>query len=633
MKRCNYHFLIILLLLLSACSLTKNAQKKSADNLEKAKSMVRQRNFEGAQFYLSKSIEEDSTNTMALLMAADLLKLFHNKDSAFSLQYKATQYEKLPVAQRQIYYQLADYYIKKGKDDKSGALLNTYLTYPGIAKEYRANAELWLRSIDWRRPNPLQKIGYSEKQLQFDGSWGNIYFPNITANGQQLIFTSIKNPHRYAQEDIYVSERQGNSWGMPSEISDRINTSDNEGACSISADGKTLILTACNRPGGEGSCDLYISTKEGNKWSKPKNLGPNINSKAWDSQPSLSADGRVLYFSSNRPGGFGKRDIYRSIKLGGEWQPAENLGATINTPEEEMAPFIHQSDQVFFFASTGRVGYGGFDIYYQYRNHTGSWSKPKNIGPDINDHRDQISFMLTTQRSAYYSVEEMKGNNQVDRIYEIDNFSVPEVSLSSVGYVEGTIFAKATHAPLKAQVQLYDTKRDTLLFEVNSDSINGEFLIMLPYPSSFALYAKKKGYVLNSANFKADSLQSKYRRDIGLGKVKAQEEISLHNIYFAFDSYKLDKRSDTEIRQIASFLKENPNIKIQVEGYADPKGSKSYNQKLSAQRAKSVYQALFQNGIDRSRMQYVGRGELQQVTGKEGASDNAVLRLVKIQIL
>ncbi|MEP0711498.1 MAG: tetratricopeptide repeat protein, partial [Algoriphagus sp.] len=181
------------------------------------------------------------------------------------------------------------------------------------------------------------------------------YFPVLTADGEQILFTKRDGTGNNDKEDIFMSfvSPEGN-WSKPQSIAQTINSPYNEGTCSVTADGNILIYTSCDAPDSEGSCDLYIVYRVNGMWQRPRNMGKNVNSRSWDSQPSLSADGRILFFSSNRKGGFGGNDIWYSVMQNdATWSEAKNLGNVVNTPKDEISPFMFFNNEILFFSSNG----------------------------------------------------------------------------------------------------------------------------------------------------------------------------------------------------------------------------------------------------------------------------------------
>ena len=256
---------------------------------------------------------------------------------------------------------------------------------------------------------------------------------------------------------------------VPVSISPAINTPENEGTCSVSADGRQIIFTSCRGRAGFGNCDLFESRKTGEVWSEPVNLGAGVNSSAWESQPSLSADGRLLYFVSDRKGGMGSRDLYRSEKgEDGRWKPAVNLGPSVNTRYEEISPFIHANGQTLFFATNGRPGFGGYDIFYSVRGDS-TWQSPVNFGAPVNNHEDQFSLFITADgRRGYYSHEE-ENDQHSGKIFLFDvpaSLNFGETSSS----VRGVVSDKVSGRPVKARVELVELSTGNVVSLTASDS-------------------------------------------------------------------------------------------------------------------------------------------------------------------
>jgi len=436
------------------------------------------------------------------------------------------------------------------------------------------------------------------------------YFPVVTADKNTLLYTKRDGNSPYDDEDIMISIKdEKGEWGEPASISSNINSELNEGTCAISADGRTLVFTSCQGREGFGSCDLFISHKNGDNWSKPENLGSTINSIAWESQPSLSADGRTLYFVSNRKGGLGGRDIWVSTTKDGQWGIPINLGRNINTPKEEVSPFIHPNGKTLYFASDGLPGFGGFDIYSNELDSNDVWSSLRNIGYPINRGTDQMSLIITADGTkAYYS----DSGASEKRLSEIKQFEVPEQIrlLYKSRYVKGIVRDEKSQKPIKSQIQLYNISRNELVGEIVSDSITGEYLMVLTEGVNYGLYIEKKGYVFKSINFdfKQEHLQSLII-DVELIPISEGAVTVLNNVFFEHDSYDLSEDSRLELDKVALFIKGN-NVRLEIGGYADGSGTAAYNLSLSEKRAKAVYDYLVkENSIPQSELTYKGYGQ------------------------
>ena len=383
-----------------------------------------------------------------------------------------------------------------------------------------------------------------------------------------------------------------------------------------------------------GSCDLYISYKLGDEWTDPENMGTNINSRSWESQPSLSADGRILYFVSDRSGGFGKRDIWMSQWIGGAWTKAVNLGPTINTAEEEVSPFIHVNGQTLYFSSKGFTGMGGYDIFFSEWNDD-KWSAPKNLGYPINTADDQVSLFITADgEKGYYSYEQRGADMYRSLLYE---FQVPEaIKIKNISnYIAGKVLDVETREPLQAQVELFDVNADSLRSTVTSDSLTGDYMQILTEGSEYALYVTRPGYLFESLRF--DYQQSHQREplniDILLKPIKRGTASVMNNIFFDVDKYDLKEKSRTELNKTVLLMESNPALMIEISGHTDNSGSDEHNRELSINRARAVYQYLIDQGIDPDRLKFKGYGSSVPVAPNDSEENRQLNRRIEFRVL
>lgn len=277
--------------------------------------------------------------------------------------------------QKIFWYDLGESYFTVGEYDKAESTLGQFLKAEVQSKPRIERARLLMKNIEFARENQNHSSGYKLKVLSDTvNAFLMQYFPVLTADQQQMIFTRRLGGGPNDDEDLVVSRKDARGrWTEPVSVSKNINSDLNEGTCTISADGRKLIFTSCIGRQGFGSCDLYESVRVGDEWTRPRNLGPGVNSAEWESQPSLSADGRTLYFISDRRGGVGRRDIWVSyLNDKGEWTRAKNVGKPVNTIYDEISPFIHVNNRVLYFASNGLVGFGGYDIFFSERDTSGT---------------------------------------------------------------------------------------------------------------------------------------------------------------------------------------------------------------------------------------------------------------------
>lgn len=554
-----------------------------------------------------------------------------------------------PKKQKVFWYDLGETFLLTGQYEKAINILTQFKKVENQNKQKLDHAELMLKNATFALNNQSVKARYRQRKLSDTvNCFAMQYFPVLTADQQELFFTRRLIGIGDDDEDLVVSRKdEKGRWYSPVSISKNINTKFNEGTCTISADGRKLIFTSCTGRKGYGSCDLFESTKIGNEWSEPVNLGPNVNSFDWESQPSLSADGRTLYFVSDRRGGFGRRDIWYSVQdENGQWTKAQNLGSPVNTVYEEYSPFIHVNGKTLYFASNGLVGFGGFDIYYSEklpaRTTDGvqsggdkGWSLPENMGAPVNDHEDQFSLFITADgKKGYYSHEEMTASGiPMGRLYEVQIPENQQVKFKS-NYVTGTVKDKKTKKELKAKIELFDIAKNQIVSIVDSDSISGEYLMVLTQGSEYALYVNKKGYLFQSLNFNYSEVTDfqPITKNIELEQALKGSILVLQNIFFDVDKYDLKDKSITELQKVIRFLNENPQIQVEISGHTDNTGNQAYNQQLSERRAKSVYSYIIESGLNPKRLSWKGYGQSLPITANDTEESRQQNRRIEFTI-
>lgn len=461
------------------------------------------------------------------------------------------------------------------------------------------------------------------------------YFPVLTADSKKLLFTKRDGLEEYQKEDIYVTylDESGLNWSDPVSISNNINTAYNEGTCTISADGNILIFTSCDAADSFGSCDLYVAYKINGSWQRAQNMGKNVNSRSWDSQPSLSADGSILFFSSNRRGGYGGNDIWYSVRLpNGTWSEAKNIGDHINTPKDEVSPFIYFNNEILFFASNGHRGFGGMDLFVS-RVENGEFTKPENLGYPINDHQDQFSLFITAQRDYAYYTESTYKEGKVERSY-LYRFEFPEeITLGEKLVVsEGKVLNGKTGLPIEAKLSLVSLSNDSTMYQFRSDGKTGEFMMLYPDKSFSGLYVEKDGYLPKIFNVERDSLKNRRNLEISLVPIASGEEFIFENIFFDFDKDELKPESLSSLVRLFDFLQKNPHVKIRILGHTDNVGSETYNQNLSQRRAESVEKYLLSKGIKKERLIPIGKGDKEPIRPNDTPENRALNRRITISI-
>lgn len=456
------------------------------------------------------------------------------------------------------------------------------------------------------------------------------YYPTLPIEGDQLIFTRRVNNFN---EDFYITERINGTWSKSRSLPGEINSNMNEGAQTISQDGEWLIFTGCNFPDGYGSCDLYISYKTKDGWSTPVNLGPEINTRFWESAPSLSPDKQELYFASNRPGGYGGTDIYVSrLQPNGKWSAPVNLGPVINTSGNESCPFIHADNTTLYFTSDGHMGYGNNDLFKSSKTKQG-WSKPKNLGYPINTIEDEGSLVVAANGvTAYFASDRGDSRGGLD-LYSFE--LRPDIRPIKTLWVKGKVIDKETGKSLPSAVELTDLATGEAVSRIQTD-LESNFLITLPVGKDYAFSVNRKGYLFYSENFmlSQNAPDSVYYIEIALQPISVNATIVLNNVFFDLNKYDLKPESAVELDNIVKLLKENPDIKVMISGHTDSTGREEDNKLLSARRAQAVVNYLVQNGIDARRLKSEGFGSSQPIapnTTEEGRARNRRTELKVIE--
>ena len=416
-----------------------------------------------------------------------------------------------------------------------------------------------------------------------------------------------------------------NMWGQAVPMPTNVNTVHNEGAPTIAADGRSLIFVACadatgeyygeNRT-GKGSCDLFYTKKLGQKWIDPVNLPGTVNSFHWETQPSLSADGKTLYFVKGIRGKnqTDNSDIYVTrLQSSGTWGAPERLPDVINTPMMEESVLIHPDGRTLYFASRGHVGMGGSDLFVSRMDDNGNWSKPVNLGYPINTRYDENSLMVSPDGEiAFFASDREGGYGDLDIYY----FSLPEeLRPTKTLYFEGIVYDATTKAPLAGEFQLIDLKTGKEVVLSYADKITGEFLVSLPVNREYALNVEFQGYAFYSKNFNmtAPENQEAVHMDVPMIPLTSNEPVLLANVFFDLSKATLRPESNVELNKLVDFLTKNPTVKIELGGHTDTRGDDKENLKLSTDRAKAVYDYLITKGIKSDRLSYKGYGETKPV--------------------
>ncbi len=632
--------LIFLLLFGLTCSV------KAINSLQNTPSRAARRHFENALearnlldyqnaiSHLERAIARSPNYYDAHLLKATIFSKTGHFEQSIVHYEKAIKID--PSGRQEVHLHLAEAYHKTGKYLLAKNQYEQFLKLEGSSQALQDQAkrgvEGCLFAIDaMQNPVPFEPINMG-KNINTEFSE---YSPALTADEQTIVFTRKVpitdhrgQPTGRYQEDFFAGNLVDGIWSQASPLGSPINTLGNEGAQTLLPDGRFMFFTACNRPYGLGSCDIYFSRRVGGNWSVPVNMGAPVSSPAWDSHPSISADGKTLYFSSARAGSVGPKDIWTSTldQSGQFWKEPQNLGLVINTTGNELSPLIHPDNQTLYFASDGHPGMGGLDLFVSRRDSLGNWLKPQNLGYPVNTHADEFGLIVgASGKNAYFASDMAGGFGQKDLYhFELHEGARP----SPVTYMRGIVFDMKTNERLQAIFLLIDIESGKEIIRSSSDSHTGEFLVAIPTDRELALNVSRDGYLFFSENFNyTETLTGAepYMRDIPLTPIEHDKTTILRNVFFDTDSYQLKPDSESELAKLVEFLVQNPSITIEIGGHTDNIGSLEYNTELSERRAVGVVSFLTNQGIDPNRLSAKGYAFNKPIASnqtKEGRAKN-----------
>jgi outer membrane protein OmpA-like peptidoglycan-associated protein/tetratricopeptide (TPR) repeat protein len=471
------------------------------------------------------------------------------------------------------------------------------------------------------------------------------YLPIISPDNDMALFTrKIKIPPRRDdltpqvryRERFMFSRRNGPYFEEGELMPYPFNQHDNEGGATLTIDNKTLYYTLCKYLPNKTyyNCDICYSEFKNGAWTAIESISNRVNlPDSWESQPSITSDGKTLYFVSDREGGFGGYDIYKTEKDDqGEWGHPVNLGPKINTPGNEKSPFIHTDSQTLYFSSDGHMGLGGYDIFFAKLNEDGSWQDPVNIGYPINSYEDDVGFFVSTDgHYGYFASNKFEGVGGWD-LYYFDLYE--EARPEKVLFVKGTIEEEDDSGFRETRVELKNAETKEVT-SVPVDTITGEYVAAVLFREDHILTVKRKGYVQESNYIsKIDPRYSSPAKiTVSLKPIEIGESYRLNDIYFDFNSYELGRESKIVIEEFADFLFDNPSLKVSIEGHTDNIGTESFNLTLSERRAKAVYDHLISLGIASGQIAYRGFGQSKPVATNATDEGRALNRRTEFVII
>ena len=453
-----------------------------------------------------------------------------------------------------------------------------------------------------------------------------------------LLFFTSSRTGSLGLHSIWWSRRTGEAWTVPA-LAAAVNTAESNGMPSMSPGGEVMHFTGCNY--GFGDCDLYRVTsglrgsvqRETVPWSIPRNLGAGVNGLYWDSQPSISSDGSLLFFASNRPGGFGGRDIWLCIRAqDGGWGVPINAGEAVNTPFDEVTPWVAPDCRTLYFSSNGHPGIDGFDIYSVGLEPDGGLritTEAENLGRPINSEAHDMAFSLSADGSRAFLSSTRSGGLGG---YDIYSVSEAPFAVEALGIVEGSVVDTEGRG-LLADVEVVNLGNGNVIGRFQTDPETGRYRLVVRRGFRYAVTAAAPGYLYSTQMLIVPpTLGSNTRYDLEHTLRTMEGWVELL-VFFAPGSSILELESSVDLNRAVTFLQANPDLRVEIGGHTDSEGSPEENRILSQERAESIRAYMVGNRIDPDRIRAVGYGATRPIADNATEAGRARNRRVEMRVM
>lgn len=595
--------------------------------------------FPAYQSHINKTINELESVMLSQTPQADMLHLYVN----YINKHPDSENGFLAVQR------LSDKYINERNYDSAIYVFNTFARlFPKDASRISKIVQLLDAPVYGVK---ITNLG-DKINSQFD-EWD----PTPTPDGKRIYFSARHRHPNFGNSDIYFADLDSNGvWKTPENVGKTINARMDETIDNISADGTTLFISG-DFPGTYGKFDIYYSDMTNQGWGTVRHFPMPINSEFTDEAAGITADGKAMIFSSDRPGGIGdfapygeyfhgnimgNMDIYISLKTDSGWSAPINLGSKINTPYAERAPFLHPDGKTLYFSSDGHPGIGKLDLFMASRLSDTSWTEwsvPINLGKEVNSCNDDWGYSVSLDGdSAFFAAYNRFGDNSGWDIYSIN---IPkDLRPNKVVTIRGKVSDK-NGKPIAAKIKWEDLSNKRAAGEANSDPRTGAYFIVLPLGKNYGYYIEKKSYFPASDNIdlrnfriKSDNSNREIVNNIILHSeleiIDEQIKLIINNIFFDYNESQLKSESFPELDRLISFLNKYPDKAIVIDGHTDSQGSEQFNIKLSKMRAESVAEYLTAHKISQSRIKTNGFGTAKPIADNNSDAGRAKNRRVEI---
>lgn len=538
---------------------------------------------------------------------AECNRLINNTPRATSAYMNALRYD---YPDSIVNLRLGQMYQKSGRYPDAIRYYNEFL-------KLNTESELALNGIKGSEMAPQWKQNpnrYVVKRMEKFNSRRGEFSPMLFGDAyDQLYFTSSRTPRGAGKDkeetisaitgirnnDFFLvkKDEQGN-WLAPIELEDEVNTEFDEGTPSFSKDGNTMYYTYCAQdPEGSRTSEIYVSNRSSAKWGKGTRASIVKDSVTALGHPSVSPDGKFLYYVSDAVGGFGGKDIFRSRLVGSDFGPMENLGPEINTPGDEMFPYVRDS-VTLYFASNGHPGMGGLDLFKATQDSTGKWHV-ENLKAPINSMGDDFGITFEGNKERGFFSSNRNDARGYDHLY---SFELPMITI----FIEGLVSDVDEYPIEDATVRIVG--KDGLNEKVLAKK-DGSYRVELERDIRYVMMASARGYLNQNFELKTgpEEKNETYTVDFFLSPIS--KPVVIDNIFYDFDKATLRPESQKALDEMIKMLNDNPNVTIELGAHTDRKGTEQYNERLAQRRAQSVVDYLITGGIEKERLEAKGYGE------------------------
>lgn len=605
------------------------------DQIPRALKAYKARNVREVRRYLDKALRFQEDHADALFLMGDIS--FREGKVTEAEAYWMKLMEVCPDYKADVQFFIGMILFNKGKYDKALPLLYAYVVHPERDPELEKEARAVLKEAELKAQLSTNPVAFDPHPVPGISTEWDEYLGCISPDQELAFFTRrIRRANKYGgpatstrlTEEFTLAERRGTAFSMGSPLPAPFNQQYNEGGPTITANNRELFFTVCQPDeNGYKNCDIYTSKMEYGSWGDIRPLPAPINQPdSWESQPSVGANGDVLYFTSDRLGGHGGLDLYVCRrKPDGSWEAPENLGKVINTEGNEKTPFLHSDSQTLYFTSNRHAGMGGYDIFLA-KHQNGTWEPPVNLGFPINTEADELGLFVSLDgRKAYFSSNNIKESKGGWDLYEFD---LPEpLRPERVALIKGELTSEEGLTPgTELEVKNLKTKE---IKRVEVDDYNGTYaaVVTLRPNEDYLLTVKQESTAFSSRYIDADDeeMEGVVKKDLEVKEIEVGQEYRINDINFATNSSELNEIGLQVIEAFRDFLLAHPSVKVDIQGHTDNVGNDADNLALSQARARVVFEALVKGGIPASRMQHHGYGETRPVAGndtEEGRAQN-----------